>query len=1068
MRATLLRWRDGWPSIAIAFLLIVATWIAYVTQVSALTERGKSDARRSATTMVEAYADEVAAELNLVDGVLRFIASYTKENGIRESSLLASKHQINTETLETICIVNAWGVGQMVDARGSHRIDLSRETYFRTAIRTRGNELVIGGPIIARGGVARIPFMRVVRGDGGKVLAVVGARVRSGSFGHAYDRADLGAQGLMSMIGTNDGIIRARIAASTQGTGQAISGPWAARTAPRYGDYWRVSPIDHVLRVYAYRKLQGYPIVVLTGLAYNDIAARSAQIARNMLAATLASNCIIVLVLLAWLQQQSARKTLQAAKEEALAAIEEAQEATKAKSNFLANMSHEIRTPMNGVIGLTHLALKTDLTPKQREYLVKIQSSATSLLGVINDVLDFSKIEAGKLELESSPFSLRSVLDNLTNVCAVRAAEKGLKLRIALDPDVPLDLVGDPLRLGQVLINLVSNAIKFTGKGEVALGIHISERKARKATFRFSVSDTGIGMDAAQRESLFKSFSQADPSTTRRFGGTGLGLAISRSLVEMMGGTIAVESEPGVGSTFSFVVPVALESGFPKALPDSLAQLGGLRVLIVDDDPASREILGEMLLGWRMVVDKAATAVDAIAAIDVAAARSVPFDLVLMDWKMPGMDGIEAARSIQENAVPSSNPAIFLVTAYAREEIMTSAEKAGIEAILVKPIDPSILLETIASVFGPGIESARDVPQTQPDVALLSGAHVLLAEDHEINQQVAVGLLGDMGISVELAENGRIAVERVLADPARFDAVLMDVQMPEMDGLEASRRIREHVGAERLPIIAMTAHAMAHERQRCLDAGMDDHIAKPVDPIVLAATLSHWIKPRGEGGARLAERASASADGDGLPDQLPPFDVPAALTRLNGNRSLLRKLLVRFHDEFGGTTAALREMIGRGAYGEAERSSHTVAGIAGQLEATEVVAAARALEADLRAARIERVAESLRTLEAALGAALAAAGRLGDADDATRLPGTEPDVESALDVDALAIPMAELRGLLGKNSLKARASFAGLRGALAGTAAERHALTLAAQLERLDYRGAEQTLDDLMKEVGLG
>jgi two-component system sensor histidine kinase/response regulator len=1064
MRPTLLRWRDGWPSIAIAFLLMLATWIAYVTQASALTERGKSDARRDAVTMVGSYADEVYAELNLVDGVLRFIASYTKENGIRESSLLASKHQINTETLETICIVNARGVGQMVDARGTHAIDLSRAPYFRAALETRGDELVIGAPIVATGnGVARIPFMRVVRAADGRVVGVVGARVRSGSFGHAYDRTVLGAHGLLSMIGTNDGIIRARIAASSQGTGQAITGPWLARTASRSGDYWRVSSVDQVLRVYAYRKLQGYPIVVLTGLAYNDIAARSAEVARNMLAATLASNCIIVLVLLAWLQQQSTRKTLHAAKEEALAAKEEAQEATKAKSNFLANMSHEIRTPMNGVIGLTHLALKTDLTPKQREYLVKIHSSATSLLGVINNVLDFSKIEAGKLELETAPFSLRSVLDNLTNVCAVRAAEEGLKLRIAVDPDVPLDLVGDPLRLGQVLINLVSNAIKFTEKGEVALRVHISERKARKATLRFSVSDTGIGMDAAQRESLFKSFSQADPSTTRRFGGTGLGLAISRSLVEMMAGTIDVESEPGAGSTFTFVVPVALQSGFPKALPDSLALLSGLRVLIVDDNPASREILGEMLLGWRMVVDKAATAVDAIAAVDVAAARSVPFDLILMDWKMPGMDGIEAARSIRENAVPSSNPAIFLVTAYAREEIMTSAEKAGIEAILVKPIDPSILLETIASVFGPGISAARDVPQAQPDVAWLSGAHVLLAEDHEINQQVAVGLLGDMGISVELAENGRMAVERVLADPARFDAVLMDVQMPEMDGLEASRRIREHVGAERLPIIAMTAHAMAHERQRCLDAGMDDHIAKPVDPVVLAATLSRWIKPRGEGGAPPAERSGASA-GDGLPDQLPPFDIPAALTRLNGNRSLLRKLLVRFHDEFGGTAAALREMIGRGAYAEAERSSHTVAGVAGQLEATEVLAAARALEADVRAVRIERVPDSLRRLEAALGAALAAAGRLeGGGGDAARLP----DVEAALDPDALAIPMAELRRLLGKNSLKARASFAGLRAALAGTGAEHHALTLAAQLERLDYRGAEQTLDDLTKEVGL-
>ncbi|HYZ17130.1 MAG TPA: response regulator, partial [Candidatus Acidoferrum sp.] len=555
----------------------------------------------------------------------------------------------------------------------------------------------------------------------------------------------------------------------------------------------------------------------------------------------------------------------------------------------------------------------------------------------------------------------------------------------------------------------------------------------------------------------------------RRFGGTGLGLAISQSLVEMMGGTIGVESELGAGSTFTFVVPVALQSGFPKALPDSLAQLSGLRVLIADDNPASREILGEMLLGWRMVVDKASSAVDAVAAIEIAAARGVPFDLVLMDWKMPGMDGIEAARTIRENSVPSSTPAIFLVTAHAREEIMTSAEKVGIEAILVKPVDPSILLETIASVFGPGTSSASDVPDETSRLPALAGARVLLAEDHEINQQIAVGLLADLGISVEVAENGRVAVERVLADPARFDAVLMDVQMPEMDGLEASRRIRERLSSERLPIIAMTAHAMEHERQRCLEAGMNDHIAKPVDPVILTATLSRWITSDREAPQPAADRAGITDENDGLlPDDLPPFDIPAALVRLNGKRPLLLNLLVRFREQFGGTADALRELIDGGAYAEAQRVAHTLVGVAGQLEATEVLAAARALEAGLRAMRTDDFAASLRTLETALDAALAAVERLHPAKPQADPADVEPHVAQAIDAQALAVPMAELRRLLGTNSLKARSSFADLRTALAGTGAERHARTIAQQLERLDYRGAERTLDDLVKEVGLG
>ena len=533
---------------------------------------------------------------------------------------------------------------------------------------------------------------------------------------------------------------------------------------------------------------------------------------------------------------------------EALARAKElAEDSARTKSDFLANMSHEIRTPMNAIIGMAHLALKTDMTPRQRDYVKKIQGSGQHLLGIINDILDFSKIEAGKLSVEHVDFELDKLLDNVANLVSEKTSAKGLELVFDVAPDVPRALIGDSLRMGQVLINYANNAVKFTEKGEIDIIMRVKERSEKELLLYCAVKDTGIGLTPEQQGKLFQSFSQADASTTRKYGGTGLGLSISKKLAELMGGEVGVDSVHGEGSTFWFTARLGIGAEKARSLlpnPD----LRGRHVLVVDDNENARLVINDLLAAMTFNVTEVGSGQAAIQAVRAAASTPDAIEIVFLDWQMPGMDGIETARQIKALGL-QNEPHLVMVTAHGREELHKEAETAGIEDVLIKPVNASLLFDTAMRVLGAeqtASRSAGDAPSLLLEaMAAIKGARILLVEDNDLNQMVAGEILTDAGFVVEIADNGQIAVDKVTKNTgAPWDIILMDMQMPVMDGVTATIKIRKHAEFNNLPIVAMTANAMQQDKDRCLAAGMVDFITKPIQPDELWAALQRWIKPK--------------------------------------------------------------------------------------------------------------------------------------------------------------------------------------------------------------------------------
>jgi len=785
----------------------------------------------------------------------------------------------------------------------------------------------------------------------------------------------------------------------------------------------------------------------------------------HIFGAAITSQEILETTLIICVMYALTRRAIERSKHEQVIELElkSAEAATKAKSIFLANMSHEIRTPMNAIIGMSHLALRTELNPRQKDYLTKIQQSGQHLLGIINDILDFSKIEAGKISIEKIDFEFDKVLENVSTLISEKATAKGLELIFDVDPSIPSHLRGDPLRLGQILVNFCNNAVKFTDRGEIVVRAQVRDEDENGMLIYFSVSDTGIGLTEEQIGRLFQAFEQADTTTTRQYGGTGLGLAISKQLARLMGGDVGVTSELNKGSTFWFTAGFGKGEAAARYVPRP--DLRGRRVLIIDDNSMAREVLASMLTSMTFVVDEAPSGMEGIEMVSQAASLGKPYEVAFIDWQMPSIDGIETGKRIRALSNVSVPPQLVMVTAYGREEVMKQAEDNGFRSVLVKPVTASMLFDAAIQVLGENPDQPEDL-QTSPEVNLeaLRGARLLLVEDNELNQEVAVGLLETANMSIDLAENGQVAVRMV--NEKDYDLVLMDMQMPVMDGIAATKEIRSNPRFAKLPIIAMTANAMDSDRELCLQAGMNDHLGKPIDPDRMFATLKLWMKVRRPGPSSeplVHEVEAVSSEAIEPIPEIEGVDQEDGLRRVGGNRRLYRQLLEKFVTKFAGADEQVSSALQSGDRDSAERIAHTVKGVAGNIGIKQVQFAAERLEKAIREGN-DAVPSILQDFTSVLGPQIEfIKAALGEATPPASANGTKTVFDSARAMEE----MARLRSLLEASDGDSEEAFRALQSILSGHVEGEQLDALGSDISEFEFSGALRKLDEIDRELDL-
>ncbi|WP_051241688.1 hybrid sensor histidine kinase/response regulator [Azohydromonas australica] len=980
-----LRWKPYALFLA-TITLLVATLLAYALGYE------RQQVRERAVLATQNFATLLDRQLSAVfdktDVVLR-TAVWEYESRVRDGSLrgedfnrfLAHQQSLLPEAL-ALRVAGPDGVVRYGGVGEGPLVSQADRDFFIRARDSAAPVLIVSGPLVAR--IAQqwvIVLARRLNAPDGAFAGVLYASLATAELGRNLSGLALGPNGAATIRTADLALVHrhpeARDALGSRNVSAQLQ--QVLRSAPEGGSYVATTPLDGIERSNAYRRLRDYPFYILVGVATQDYLGEWQDNA--VILCTLGGVLVLLTGIAAVLIHRAAERQHAALDErtrahaaiqrllaertqlgEALARrADEALAASRAKSDFLANMSHEIRTPMNAVLGLVYLLEREELSAAARTLVRKVHNAGRMLLGIINDVLDYSKIEAGRLELEDAPFELADVLDNLSTVMAATAGAKNLELVIHPPPRGVDHLRGDALRLEQVLVNLTGNAIKFTDRGHVDVDIRVDAQDTQAVTLRFLVCDTGIGITPQKQREIFAPFSQADASTTRRFGGTGLGLTICRRLVEMMGGEIGLLSIPGSGSEFWFTVQLRREAVVPaEALPG--AAMAGLEVLIADDSAVAREALHKTAehLGWKAdMVASGSAAVDAVLA---RRARRAMADVVLLDWQMPDMDGLAVARAIRQAGNGVREPIVVMVTAFSREELQAHPDSRLVDAVLPKPVTTSSLFNAVQQVLHGRGELAAQAPAGGRQ-GRLQGLHLLVVDDSEINREVAQGIFGSEGAQVSLAEDGQQALEWLHARQGAVDIVLMDVQMPVMDGHEATRAIRRTPALARLPVVALTAGAFQSEQETARATGMDDFIAKPIN---VAAAVDVILRLTGRrDGPRPAAAPPPAADGragDAGAD-FPGLD-PARGLQYWRDPALYVRCLRLFEQEYADCVHTL----GTAEAGVVAALAHKLKGAAASLALDGVASAAEALERDARGGAL--LPQALARLDSALALAL--------------------------------------------------------------------------------------------------